>query len=494
MTSRILVTLLLCVLAIPLYADPCGMVPPIYTGGGPPIARIGEQQTYVFFKDGIETFVIRPGFSGKVEEFGMLIPFPMPPAVRKVPDPVFAHLAAAVDPPEVVVQIYPDELFELGAADDSAAAPLTVTDQVKRNEVRVLRQEAVGMYEVAVLEAGSAEALQKWMDKHSYRYPEGMDSVCEDYVEEGWCFVAVKTAVGTKAGIDPKPGQRKVDTNLPAGSSFDGFVQAMGFRFQTDNLVLPMRLSAFNEGELRNIVYLLTDGPRRIRSIPEEYVVRQISGDQLYRNLTELLPLRIIGGTEKDIQPWQRKSLPGQRDPEPKNGVAKQLFAADLLAVSEKQLILPHEEREKELLAIGEHFEFRGPEIDKLNATVIKKATKKTVDKALSDLKSMTLTVVDGDFPRDVLAGQNLTFAEYRMPRRRNNARSYDANQKGPSGKKEGILKLGALDPPSNPIFTSTSLLPIALSLMVMGFVLFHLAANRKKKIFAANKNTKRMT
>ena len=55
----------------------------------------------------------------------------------------------------------------------------------------------------------------------------------------------------------------------------------------------------------------------------------------------------------------------------------------------------------------------------------------------------MTLTVVDGDFPREVLADQNLTFADYRMPLRRNNARSYDANMKSPGTEKEGILKLG---------------------------------------------------
>ena len=53
------------------FADPCGMVPPIYTGEGVPLTRIGEQQTYVFYKDGIETFVIRPGFQGKVDNFGM---------------------------------------------------------------------------------------------------------------------------------------------------------------------------------------------------------------------------------------------------------------------------------------------------------------------------------------------------------------------------------------------------------------------------------------
>ena len=88
-------------------ADPCGMVPPIYQGEGSPITRTGEQMTYVFYKDGVETFVIRPGFQGKVDEFGMLIPFPTPPELRKVPDHIFPHVAAAIDPPEVTVDLNP---------------------------------------------------------------------------------------------------------------------------------------------------------------------------------------------------------------------------------------------------------------------------------------------------------------------------------------------------------------------------------------------------
>ena len=102
-------------------ADPCGMVPPIYRGPGPAITRIGLQQTYVFYKDGIETFVIRPGFKGKVDNFGMLIPFPTPPAIRKVPDNIFAQVAAAVDPPEVVV--YAGGMAGRGGADFADANP-----------------------------------------------------------------------------------------------------------------------------------------------------------------------------------------------------------------------------------------------------------------------------------------------------------------------------------------------------------------------------------
>jgi hypothetical protein len=154
-----------------LWADPCGMVPPVYQGPGTPITRIGEQQTYVFYQDGVESFVIRPGFSGKVDEFGMLIPFPTPPAIRKVPDHIFPHVAAAVDPPEVVIDLRQrwKGLGKMRASKGKKSEGLKF-DADKKDEVRVLKQEAVGMYEVAVLAAGSSKALKKWMDENGFRY------------------------------------------------------------------------------------------------------------------------------------------------------------------------------------------------------------------------------------------------------------------------------------------------------------------------------------
>jgi len=430
-------------------ADPCGMVPPITIQDSTPITRIGDQETYVFFKDGLETFVIRPGFSGKTEEFGMLIPFPTPPAIRKVPDGIFTHIAKAVDPPEIVIDLRLKYLRRFsnfrgrGNQNDAKRPSLAVE---KSKSVRVIREEAVGMYEIAVLDAGSAEALKRWMDDHKYKFPQGMDKVCEDYVKDGWCFVAVKTRVGTKQGVDPQPGVQEVKTGLPSGATFDGHVQGMGFRFKTDQLVVPMRLSAFNEGELHNIVYLMTDSPKKIRSIPEEYVVRQISGKELFRNLTGPLPLRIIGGTEKDIPQVQLKSLAQRRDPRIHNGDARDLFAADMLTVKTGRLSHPHEEAEKMLLRIGEHFGLRGPSIDKQNSAALADDREKATKQALADVKKMTLTVIDGDFPREVLAGKNLAFAEYQMPKRRNTPAIYDAKTKKPGGVKQGVLKLGQLN------------------------------------------------
>ena len=421
--------------------DPCGMVPPIYTGPGVPIVRTGLQQTYVFYKDGVETFVIKPGFQGRVEDFGMLIPFPTPPALRKVPDNIFQQIDNAIDPPEVVVDLSPQ--LEMAMQADGAiannAAPMRL-GELKKNKVVVLKEEAVGMYEVAVLAAGSADALKKWMDQHKYQYPEGMDDVTAEYIEQEWCFVAVKTKVGSKKGADPVAGQRGVNTRKPDNTVFDGTVQGMGFRFRTDKLVVPMRLSAFNGGDMRNVVYLLTDGAKRIRNIPEEYVVRQLSGEQLLHNLTHPLPLRIIGGTEKDIPEWRRQTLKEERDPEPKNGVAKILFSSDLLAVSKDNLSLEMEEDEKNMLAIGEHLGLRGIEYDNDIAAAQKKQAKEITDAAIKQVADMTLTLVDGDFPRAVVAGENLTFADYEMPAARNKRRAYDATIHGPGQVRRGRL------------------------------------------------------
>ena len=57
------------------------------------------------------------------------------------------------------------------------------------------------------------------------------------------------------------------------------------------------------------------------------------------------------------------------------------------------------EEDEKMLLRIGENFGLRGPEIDKLNLAALDKEREKAVKDALGDVKKMTMTVIDGDFP-----------------------------------------------------------------------------------------------
>jgi Uncharacterized protein conserved in bacteria (DUF2330) len=408
------IALFLLLTVLPVLADPCGMVPPIsLDGGDAQIDRVGEQLTYAFYKDGFETIVIHPGFTGNVDNFGMLIPFPTVPALRKVPDSTFEQLTQALDPPTITYYLH--QYYEMDGRANVAKGMVYESAPASAEEVVVLKEEAVGMYEIAVLAAGSAEALKRWMTDHGYQFPDGMEDTCNDYVKDKWCFVAVKTRVGSKAGVDPRPGMRSTEPARPKDSVFSGKVQAMGFRFHTQKLVVPMRLSAFNGGDLHNTVYLLAEEPMRASNLPVEFVKRQLTGDKLYSNLTDLLPYKIEGGTEDDMSPNDWKSLEGQRNPVPHNGVAAELFATDLLASDLGQLTHDFEEREKALLDIGERLNLRGGNLDALHNTELATDREEIKSQALSMLKGMTLTVIEGDFPRDVIANENIKFEPYKL-------------------------------------------------------------------------------
>ena len=57
---------------------------------------------------------------------------------------------------------------------------------------------------------------------------------------------------------------------------------------------------------------------------------------------------------------------------------------------------------------------------------------KAAVGGALGGLQGMTLSIVDGDFPRDHLANNNLTFSAHAMAQAKNSPVHYNARTKGP--------------------------------------------------------------
>jgi hypothetical protein len=242
-----------------------------------------------------------------------------------------------------------------------------------------------------------------------------MDAVAQDYVNDRWCFVVIKARIGPVDAVAPKPGMRTVDPSLPRGASFDGFVQGMGFRFATKTPVVPMRLSVFNGEDPRNVVYVLTDQPVRIEGVPLSTVVRQVDGKTLLANLTNPIPVTWTGGDADDLADNEVKQVESSRDPAKYNGVARDLFAADLMALRSGELSLAIEETEKTLLNISEALLLRGPKIDALHADALAAATQAQTSDALKDLRSMHLTVIDGVFPRSVLRDQNLSFSKYAM-------------------------------------------------------------------------------
>jgi hypothetical protein len=420
-------------IALTAFADPCGMVPPITARGAPAatIQRQGLQQTYVFYRDGVQTIAIRPGFTGTVEEFGMLVPLPAVPSLRKIDDRTFEHLANAIDPPEVTVHVVEETRRGVLTKEFLQTIPTGRSYQtalgasVRKDEVRVVREEAVGMYEVAVLAAGSSTALQRWMDEHRYRYPDGMDDTVEDYVDLGWMFVAIKASVGTMAGVAPRPGMRQVQTGLPPGGSFDGYVQGMAFRFEVDEPVIPMRLSVFNGDDTHNRVFVVSERPVGIVGVSDDLVRRQLDGRTLHANLTEPLTVRYEGPPDR-ISQADRARVDALRDPDAWVVAARDIIVSDLMAEARGEMSLPFEEREKELLRINEALGLRG-------AQQLAEERTRALEPALDDLYEVTLSVIDGDLPARLLREDDLSLASFRLSPAANRAAVWNVQPTGPT-------------------------------------------------------------
>jgi hypothetical protein len=190
----------------------------------------------------------------------------------------------------------------------------------------------------------------------------------------------------------------------------------MGFRFKSDEPVLPMRLSVFNGEGPRNVIYMLTDEGVALRRAPKELVVRQVSGRDLIENLTGPIPVKVTGGKLSDLSEHELSQVKRSRDPEQYNGIARDVFSADLLAVRNNTLALHFEKEEKALLNISEALNLRGDAIDDLLGASMETQRDAAVEAVLVDLKGMTLTVIDGVIPGALVANDNLRFEPWQMP------------------------------------------------------------------------------
>ena len=68
----------------------------------------------------------------------------------------------------------------------------------------------------------------------------------------------------------------------------------------------------------------------------------------------------------------------------------------------------------------------RGEGVDGLHSKALEEAKALAVDGALDDVREMHISVIDGVFPGNLLASQNLTFSMYEMPEDRNKPRWAD--------------------------------------------------------------------
>jgi hypothetical protein len=112
--------------------------------------------------------------------------------------------------------------------------------------VTVLAQEVVGPYETVQLQSTDPEALQKWLSEKGYAIPADIQPVINQYVTEGFNFLAMKLVPGkgvnamvpiriTTAGASPVLPLRMVAAGTGAITPITLWVMGEG-RWQTKNL------------------------------------------------------------------------------------------------------------------------------------------------------------------------------------------------------------------------------------------------------------------
>jgi len=181
------------------------------------------------------------------DDFGFLVPSPTSPEVEETDRDVFLRLEMAVQP--IIqrvnrwrVDLMPGLLLpfklERTLLGTGGLPPTAAID------VRVLETKQVAGYDVAILQADDAGALQVWLHDHGYAMRDSMKEWVKPYIEKGWVITAFKYADGstrtnvgavrmsfrTERPVFPYrvPSDQHVDLNKGRGNTLSAFVIGPG--------------------------------------------------------------------------------------------------------------------------------------------------------------------------------------------------------------------------------------------------------------------------
>jgi len=177
----------------------------------------------------IETFTVQPKFEGNALDFGMVIPTPSRPKLDEMPKDFFKALAVytilknRVNPFQQFLRLAGSVRRE----NEGAVRP---TNQPPRTVV-VLEQGVVGSLDYKIIKAEDANDLFDWLKENKYNYS-GDAETLNFYVKKKWLFTTMK--------IDTMQMKKNAD------GSFAGEVTPTRFRFASDKLVYPLKITAIS--------------------------------------------------------------------------------------------------------------------------------------------------------------------------------------------------------------------------------------------------------
>jgi hypothetical protein len=202
---------------------------------------ISADQRAILIKNSNEiSMTFSTGYSGDGEDFGWIIPTPIPPSIEDVSEASenvkFAFEVLQEDTAPVVPRSRSVVDAWLGFQFAEAA------EDTRSPRVLLYGTVVLEHYEVSVVTATDTSALLEWLQTNKYQVNPGTRNVLEFYVKRNWSFVAVK--------LNPSE-QRQYENE---------FLTPLIIKYQYDQLIFPLYISSISTtGKVKLTLFVLTE-------------------------------------------------------------------------------------------------------------------------------------------------------------------------------------------------------------------------------------------
>ena len=170
------------------------------------------QQALIYYHNKVEDLVVLPTYRGNSQNFTWVVPTPSKPSVSASSTKLFSQLRK-------LTQI-DSGYYKANTADLSLSASSST------NDVQVIEEKTIDIFQTAIVKAASENALSDWMKENSYAFPEKSNYLLDSYVQQGWYFSLAKIRQEVKSSL-----------------SYSGQITPLRFTFNSDKIIYPMKLT-----------------------------------------------------------------------------------------------------------------------------------------------------------------------------------------------------------------------------------------------------------
>lgn len=214
-----------------------------------PIDQAGEQ--IIFRRDGNQvTAIVLIQYEGTAEDFSWVVPVPGVPELSTGSELVFFPLEQATRPQFNLIRNGDPCSFNEFGQGGGTDAPSDAADGGSGDDdggVEVLKEEAVGPFDIVVVTSEDPEAMATWLTDNGYDLTDRGDELIAPYVEAGMNFVALRLRQDQEVGD----------------------LQPLVMRYESDEIMVPIRLTAVAAmPDMGVLVWLLGEA----RGVPLNYL------------------------------------------------------------------------------------------------------------------------------------------------------------------------------------------------------------------------------